>query len=245
MINLNEYLNYLNEDHIEEKSFRWKSKLENVNEDELVLLCHGWKSGPAKLNYLANYLNKKGYAVYRFNLSTTFGRVSTIIEQTQRQLKSIDFGSNYKKVQFVGHSFGGIITKIILNRNKFDNADKFVTLGTPWDSTPFARKVEKSFNFGNDPALFGNGLKLLKVALAAKMQNTNLKVGLIGGDKPYTEKKAKTDGLDWDGTVPSQSAISLKEKVVAKKIVHLNHTELVNNPKTADMVIKFLKTAKF
>jgi len=230
---------------LNEKTIGWKTTIENPKSDTLVILCHGWRSGPAKIKHLAMFLKKNKFAVYRLNLSTTFGAVSTIVKQTEKQLTEIRFGQDYKKVHFIGHSFGGIITKIILNNNKFANGDKYITLGTPWGGTSLSKKIESKVNFGDDPALFGNGLKLLKIALANRMANPKIKIGLIGGNKPYIDKKSLDNGEEWDGTVPSKSALSLTENVVDRKVVHLNHTELINNTLTGNMILKFFKNGRF
>jgi triacylglycerol lipase len=228
-----------------EKTLGWKTDIENPDTDILVILCHGWRSGPAKIKHLADFLKKNGFSVYRLNLSTTFGAVSTILKQVDQQLKSINFGEDYKKIHFIGHSFGGIITKIILNTYKFKNSDKYITLGTPWGGTSLSRKIEANITFGHDPALLGNGIKLLKVALAKRMANPHIKVGLIGGDKPYKESIPLDDGEKWDGMVPAKSALDLNENVVDRKVVHLNHSGLINDTLTGKMILNFFKRGKF
>lgn len=230
--------------YLKEATKGWNPYIENSDQDELVIICHGWISGPVKLNFLADFLSKKNYSIFRLNLSTTFGTVSKILNEANSQLESIDFGKSYKKVHFLGHSFGGIILKILLNKDDWKTTDRFVTLGTPWGSTPFAKKVENMIKFKDDPSLFGNGIVLLKQALNNPIKNKNIKVGLIGGDKPYKEKKVD-DGIKWDGTVPTESALSLKENVVDKKIMHLNHTELINNKVVGVMVSNFFNRGKF
>lgn len=227
-----------------EKTFGWEDKIENPATDTLVILCHGWKSGAAKLKHLAMFFKKHNFSVYRLNLSTTFGSVSTILNEVKKQLETINFGKEYKKIHFIGHSFGGIITKVILNNFKFTQADKLITIGTPWGGTSLSKKVEKNIKFSDDPALLGNGLKLLKIALSKNMKN-NVKVGLIGGDKPYKEKKVLDNGEKWDGTVSAKSALDLNEKVVDRKIYHLNHTELVNNAEVGRALLKFFERGKF
>ncbi len=228
---------------LNEKTIGWNLSIENPDSDTLVILCHGWRSGPAKLKQLALFLRKHKFAVYRLNLSTTFGAVSTIMKQSKNQLTKIKFGQDYKKLHFVGHSFGGIITKIILNEYKFANSDKFISIGTPWDSTPSAKKIESKISFGDDPALFGNGIKLLKISKASKIKNRKIKVGLIAGDKPFKEKQ--DIGEDYDGTVPTTSALSLTENVVDRKIFHLNHKELINSLDVGNSLLKFFKSGRF
>jgi uncharacterized alpha/beta hydrolase family protein len=228
-----------------EKTFGWEEKIENPSGETLIILCHGWRSGAAKLKHLAMFFKKQGFAIYRLNLSTTFGAVSTILKQSKSQLESFNYGADYKKIYFVGHSFGGIISKILLNQYEFPNCEKFITIGTPWGGTSMTRRVESNITFGEDPAFLGNGLKLLKVAKASRMKNRKIKVGLIGGTKPYKESKPLDDGEKWDGTVPAKSALSLNENVIDRKIVHLNHTELVNNLGTGNMMLNFFKRGKF
>jgi len=221
------------------------SKFDNPNQSELVIICHGWLSGPFRMKFLTNFFTKKNYSVFRLNLSTTFGSISKILKEAEDQLESIDFGKKYKKVYFIGHSFGGIIIKILLNKYNWETTNSFVSIGTPWGSTPFAKKIEHTIKFKEDPSLFGNGILLLKMSVENKMKNNKIKIGLIGGDKPYTKKKATIDGLKWDGTVPSDSAIALKENVVDKKILHLNHYALINNKTVAVMIYNFFIKGKF
>ena len=235
---INEYLSF-----IQEKTLFWKTKIENPDKKELIILCHGWRSGASKLGFLSNGLQNFNYSVYRLNLSTTFGRISKILSEAKQQLEQIDYGSEYDTVHFVAHSFGGIITKTILNNNKINNIGKFVTLGTPWGSTPTAKAIEKKFMFGDDPGLFGNGIKLLYIALGSKFKNSKLPVGLIAGNKPYDEKKDV--GEPYDGTVPVKSAFALKENVKGKKLFNLNHAQLANDTNVVRSVIKFLKTGSF
>lgn len=228
-----------------ETTFGWKSGIENPNQDTLVILCHGWRSGAAKVEYLASFLKKNGHSVYRLNLSTTFGAVSTILKQVKTQLESINFGKDYKKIHFIGHSFGGIITKMILNTYKFDNSDKYITIGTPWGGTSISKKIESKIKFSEDPALFGNGIKLLKLALAKKMINPNIKVGLIGGTKPYKEDVPLDDGEKWDGRVSAKSALDFNEKVTDRKILHKNHSGMINDLSVGKIILNFFKRGKF
>jgi len=228
---------------LNEKTFGWDTSIEKPDNENLVILCHGWRSGPAKLKQLALFFRKHNFAVFRLNLSTTFGAVSTIMKQSKKQLKAINFGKDYKRIFIVGHSFGGIISKILLNNYKFPNCERFVTLGSPWDSTPLAKKIDSKVNFGDDPALFGNGIKLLKIAKASRIKNRKIKIGLIAGDKPY--EKSKDIGEDFDGTVPTQSALALTENVTDRKIFHLNHAELVNSLDVGNSLLKFFKSGRF
>jgi uncharacterized alpha/beta hydrolase family protein len=191
------------------------------------------------------FLKKHDFAIYRLNLSTTFGAVSTILKQSRSQLEAINYGADYKRIYIIGHSFGGIISKIILNQYEFPNCEKFITIGTPWGGTSMTKKVEANFKFGEDPSFLGNGLKLLKIAKASRIKNRKIKVGLIGGDKPYKESKPLDNGEKWDGTVPAKSALSFTENVVDRKVFHLNHTELVNNTEVGKSLLKFFKSGKF
>ena len=143
---------------IQERSFGWNTRIENPGSDKLVIMSHGWKSGPRGLNFLAISLANAGYSIYRLNLSTTFGRVSKILAEVGHQVSRIGYGEQFSEVNVIGHSFGGIIMKIMLNKYEFPNGNKFVTVGSPWGSTPKAQEIERKLSFSDDPGLFGNGI---------------------------------------------------------------------------------------
>ena len=98
--------------------------------EELVILSHGFKSHPKFMEFLENNIALAGYKTYSLGIFTAATKWEWVVDTAMNQLKKINFGEDAEAVHFVGHSAGGLILKFVTNEYKFENAGKFVSMGT-------------------------------------------------------------------------------------------------------------------
>ena len=228
---LNEYLEYLNE-----KTAGWNVRVENPGQDKLIIMAHGWISGPDKLEYLTKFFIKNGYSVMRLNISAFFGSLKTIYTEIGFQLSMIDNIEQYKTVDFLGHSMGGVIIKTVLDEYTFPNGRRAICLGTPWEINGIKYKAN---------TLLTNIVKLIKMAKLNKIKSRQIKMGLIAGDDPNRKTHLHEPHEPHDGLISVKSAFDIDNNVIDKKVVNIDHYQLRQDSNVAYTMLKFYKTGKF
>lgn len=249
---------YLSELYIEEKlsDQLYKPKIEHGDkrENELIVLIHGWISGGRAMIPLANTLrNNYGYTTYILNLPTTFGSFQKLMNTIEKQLQLIEWGRSFNSISIVGHSMGGIISKILLNQHDFPNLKRFIAIGSPWKGSKMADVVKSSFISKVSYSASDSDL-ILKRAMMKTSLNNDVEIGLIAGTKPYEEsdniphyeERLKSfKGVRNDGTVEVDSALGLKNNVKDKLTLNFNHSALIRNTKTVKHIHNFIQKGKF
>lgn len=231
-------------------------RIEYADGNELVILVHGWISSKNTLSKLAERFKKENYCVFRMDLSTTFGSMKNLEEEIKYQLETIKHGVHFKKVHFVAHSMGGLVTQIILQEHKFSNLGRVVTLGTPYLGSPMWKRVlEMDIPILKKSYAIVNNTSLVKKATEGNYKNKKFEMGLIAGTKSYILKKLTEieqrmrEGVfkeENDGSVASKSALGLYNGFVKDtKKIKKNHMELVEDIYPFKLTLKFLKTGKF
>ena len=225
---IDQYLSYL-----QEKTLGWKIRVENPDQDRLLIMCHGWRSGPDGLDYFNRFFMGEGYSIFRLNISQVFGSVKTIYQELGHQLSMIENIGQYKVIDFLGFSMGGIIMKAMLDEHVFPNGRRCVFLGTPFDISGISISSRM---------LLANVIKLARHIKAQKIKSRQIKVGLIGGDDP--NRKSHLDEPH-DGFISLKSVFDTKDNVVDKKVVPVNHFKLKKDPNIARLMLKFYNTGRF
>jgi len=223
--------------------------------NELVFVMHGWLAGATHTEPLARAIREElGYSTLRLDLSMTFGSMEGVMAECHKQLSGVNFGKDFLKVHFVAHSMGGLLAKIVLNEWDFPNARSLVSLGTPFSGSKVLKSAGKVSRLVAYTFFYQKSSEIIRHARKPLKRNKQVRIGSIAGRKPYKieevfsranyELRVKLLGRKPnDGTVLVDSALGLGE-LSDKKVVDLNHLELVTDPPIKD-IGRFLRTGKF
>jgi len=203
--------------------------------DESVILLHGlWMRG-FTLTMLRRRLVHEGYLVDLFDYASVMGDPNAGVErllQRARALKS-------EKIHFVGHSLGGLIALLALQRAPGLMRGHVVCLGSPLRGSAVARGVARlpggSFVIGKNLDILRNGIE--------RWEGTQA-VGAIAGRLPM--------GIGFAlGSLspPHDGTVSVAETelpgLTDHCIVPATHTGLLFSKQAAAQAIAFLRGARF
>ncbi len=207
---------------------------------ETVVILHGLARSGSAMWMLAKRLEVAGYRTERFGYRSLSETPDEIVAKLAAELARC-CAAPERKVHFVGHSLGGLITRAFLARNKVDNLGRVVLLGTPNRGSELADAFEHKWWFD----LLGPTVKRLGTAnggLAESLPAPDYPVGVIAGVRNGRENEDVLPGED-DGlvTVASTKFDGMADFIV----VPTGHAAMRYSKPVADQVVSFLKTGKF
>jgi len=114
------------------QTYIWRGN-ESINQEEIILLIHGWESNASRWKKLLHYLKPLGKTIiaidgpahglsqgHEFNAPKFAEYINSVIQK-------------YQPMVVIGHSVGGAAISFYLNKYKNDTIQKVVLLGAPSD----------------------------------------------------------------------------------------------------------------
>lgn len=104
-----------------------------------VLLIHGIWDTIEVFNTMFNHLSKKGWEVHRINLTpnTGFARLESLALQVKNYIDQTF--SHHDKIDLVGFSMGGLVTRYYLQRLQgINKVDRYINISAPNHGTIIA-----------------------------------------------------------------------------------------------------------
>ena len=194
---------------------------------ECVVLVHGFLANKYLLSLLARRLRRHGYQTDAWGYWNMHCSLLVHAERFARELAVLDADPRIDRLHVVGHSMGGIIGRVALDRSRPAKLGRFVMLAPPNRGSFVARATAGTFG------------KLLKPVAelstaADSLVNTlpmpsGVEIGVIAAahDALVSEASTHPDGPHAHVTLPTW------------------HTGLLFRPETADLVAEFLATGEF
>lgn len=198
-----------------------------------VILTHGFLNKAPIMAYLVYQLRKLGYRIHFFNYKTLhFNR-----EETLNSLKRLCDGLD--NIYFVGHSMGGLVLREFIQTHPSPKYKAVVTLGTPHQTSSFAKHVSSS-ELNN---LLGINEESGLISDLRDYEGIP-PLGSIAGNKGDTFlNKIKGIQEESDGTilVEETRGVNFSDHIV----LHLSHSTLLLSKEVVSQINYFFNNFKF
>ncbi|MCK8815785.1 putative lipase [Natroniella sulfidigena] len=210
---------------------------------EKVILVHGYNKDQSDMLSLKNNLEKEGYQGFLVDLPLRFEEIRDATEVFATEVKKIiDSLEEGERINFVGHSTGGLVIRHYLAKSKLNfNLGRVVLIATPNQGSDLAEIAStiKPFTdvFKTLDSLQSKKVKELNLSSAKEVE-----IGAIAGNKNNLLLGQLLEGAN-DGRVRVDSVKynGLSDFVV----LPYDHKEIHHKSKTAKLVDYFLRIGEF
>ena len=209
--------------------------------DQVVLL-HGLGRTETAMLLLENELAGAGFEVHNIGYPSTDDSPDELIDRVGAEIDDCCL-DNGRRLNFVGHSLGGLLIRAYLQDTTPDNLGRVVLLGTPNRGSELADQSEGLA--GNVLAMAGPTARMLGTGpdgLAASLRPPDYPVGVIAGtrDSGVTNQWLP---LPNDGMVSLDSArLDGMTDFIELSVTHFG---LRNDPEVARQTLYFLAHGSF
>ncbi|MES9970945.1 MAG: alpha/beta fold hydrolase [Candidatus Thiodiazotropha sp.] len=207
---------------------------------ETVILLHGLGRSKSAMWLLALRLEDAGYRVVSIDYDSFRRSPRQIVDEVSSDIMNCCKDNN-GPVHFVGHSMGGLIIRAYLERQRPQNLERVVMIGTPNQGTDFVDRYrdhwwmrlagDAALALGTDAESFPNSLPTADYPL-----------GVIAGYRQESLEEDAIAGPD-DGLVPVRS--TLIEGMDDFILIETGHSAMRYDTNVAQQTIHFLKTGQF
>ena len=115
------------------------STIENLNDNPLVVLIHGWAAHRNLMWPLDWYLRRAGFTTTRFGYRSLFGSIEQHADRFRQRLVELDQSGRYSSIHIVAHSMGSIVTRQAFLHSHPDRMQRVVMLAPPNQGSPVAK----------------------------------------------------------------------------------------------------------
>lgn len=209
-----------------------KMQIKPQQSREVIVLIHGLMRTSLSMWPLKNFLKRKGYEVYIYSYPShkySIQEHGTYLNQYIKNLLAKNPGA---KINFITHSLGGIITREAiskLSKEQLKNIGSLIMLAPPNQGSKLAKISTKMFPMLTFPIKPLAELSSDQSSYVHHVPVPNINIGIIAGR--------------YDAKVPPEYA--RMEGQNAPVIVNSNHTFIMNNEKTRELIMNFLETGTF
>lgn len=202
---------------------------------ERVILLHGlWLRGMA-MQYMSRRLVAAGFDAQTFDYATVRDGIDVASERLRACVGAV--GSS--KVHLVGHSLGGLIAAMIVQRHPEMIDGRIVCLGAPLRGSAAARSLN---GIPGGSAMLGHSVELLERGL--DRWDGPQQMGVIAGRLPL--------GLGFllgGVSAPHDGTVAVEETrlpgISDHRVIAAAHTGLVYSDAAAQHTIEFLRNGRF
>ncbi len=211
---------------------------------DYVVLLHGIGSVSYTMTPLAKELQDQGFSVININYPSTVYDIETIAETYLDSVITTCCVDPERKIHFVTHSMGGIVTRYYLKHHKEEiNLGRVVMLSPPNNGSEVADVLGTNTIL---QSIFGPALGQLgtdSTGIAHSMGPVDFELGVITGNKTiFFPGSMMIPGAD-DGFVSIDSAPV--DGMRDFEILPISHHFVLSNAKVKKEVVCFLKVGNF
>lgn len=215
----------------------------NNNNPETVIVLHGIRRTNRHSYLLAKRLSEAGFEVYNITYPFADHSIEDIVDFLHKKFDELGIDKK-KKINFVGHSMGGLVIRGYINKYKPKNLHRVAMIATPNHGSELADKFK---NWHLYRWIFGDKSSMQLTTDLGSLENfygnVDYDLGIIAGKswhKPFFSSilPGDDDGLV---SVESTKLSGMKEHVV----LNFSHALGLHYREVSDYVIRYLKTGSF
>lgn len=127
------------------RQFEPELQIEPAASPRVVILLPGFATGPWRMRYMAQQLERAGHKVKRWGLGYNFGPTPENFAQLGERVCSVRERYN-QEVVLIGWSLGGVFAREVAKLHPHCVA-KVITLGTPFSHSPYSNNMWRVYQF--------------------------------------------------------------------------------------------------
>ncbi|ANG64198.1 hypothetical protein A8C75_18110 [Marinobacterium aestuarii] len=207
--------------------------------DDITILVHGFNRGRRDMAYLEAGLRRQGWHTRALNLPTLFGDMDDCVAAMSAQLNDIQ--GRYRRVHYVAHSLGGLITLNFIRETQPQNIGHCVFIATPHGGSHLAQIASWIPGYAR---IFKPVAELLPTGAYDNCHaESGLSLGVIVGcrNSGLLGKLFLSDQSDGRVEVASACAGAARETI----LLPFGHQEIHHRPETCAQVLAFLAQGRF
>ena len=214
-----------------------KKSQPNSNLADMIVSVHGFGRNESAMKKLSDHFACEGFVSKVVGYKTFSQELNEIEDEFFSKINKLNL-NKYRKVHFVGHSFGGLLIRSYLKEHKLKNLGKVVNIGSPSKGTPVVDHIKDRWWFNclipAAVSMSSQGSKFLD-----KIKNPDYPLGIIAGIK---DVGGMLDGKN-DGIVPLKS--TKVEGMTDFIEIKSGHGMLRYNEDVAKQSVTFIRYGKF
>ena len=222
----------------------WLTGDRSANAGDYVILLHGMGRSHRSMRPMEEYLSEQGYQVLNVDYPTLRMPVDELAASLDKIIERRCTDKN-RKVHFVTHSFGGILTRVYLEEARDVNVGRVVMMAPPNSGTEIvdtlkALQVDKKL-----PVTLANfwTLGTGDDALPKNLNPVNFEVGIIAGKASFNPLYSSLISGEDDGKVSVSSAKT--EGMKDFLVLNTSHTFMMRRKPVMEQVQHFLEHGTF
>lgn len=213
------------------------------DEKEIVVMLHGLARSDASFNKMDKSLQEDGYETCNISYPSTKYPIETLLEKFVLPKVKRCIKGEYKQVNFVTHSMGGIIVRYLATQKRPFNINRVVMLSPPNKGSEVVDTLGGLWLFKaiNGPA--GLQLSTRNDSLPNSLGKAEFELGIITGNRTINFILSAMIVGDDDGKVSVESAKleGMKDFLVIKA----THPFIMKNKIAIEQTKYFLKNTEF
>ena len=210
---------------------------------EGVLVLHGLGRTPLAMLRLAQHLEDAGYLVENLGYPSQEHSVEQLAERFVQPAVTALQGQGISRLHFVGHSMGGILTRMLVQQQRPRNLGRAVMIATPNQGTELVDFLRRYWIFRKLKGPAGVQLGTGADSLPLQLGPVDFEVGVIAGSRSNNWFFSRLmPGAD-DGKVPvSRTKVEGMSDFITLPYAH---TFIQQRSRTIDQTLHFLKHGRF
>ncbi len=209
--------------------------------NEYVVLLHGIFKNSRQMRRMEKYLTKECYTVLNISYPSTKKSLSEIADQVWQEIETKT--NKDTKINFVGYSMGGLVTRTILNKYRPKNLGRVVLVATPNHGSEVADFFDGLCLYDKVTGPAGHELITNQKNFKDNLGSPYYEVGVLAGDFSIDLLSSLLIKGEDDGKVSLESAKI--ENMTAYKTLSASHFSIARKKITILETINFLKYGKF
>jgi pimeloyl-ACP methyl ester carboxylesterase len=205
-----------------------------------VILIHGFFRTGRDMHRLRDLLGEYGWRTCALTVPARFGTLEDCVRTLEKKIAGISSGA--ERIHLVGHSFGGLVIRAFLARNRLPNRGRCVLIGTPNRGACLADLEVKLIPGIKRVVKPLRALVTTAAPLPPPLDSPSPEIGVIASDNSRLLGGLLIPGKN-DGRVELSS--TPLDGMTDYTLVSFVHTKMHKRRETAGLVDHFLRTGEF